>query len=285
MMNRSNFPKATLRTVTPLPTKREVKAPDIRMEQINGSATQPAPKSWFRKLLRVIAAVIIVLVLIIFSGVTWFYWIARQALPQVDGKISVNGLSAQAKVLRDAQGVPHIIAASAQDLFFAQGYVTAQDRLWQMDISRRLAEGTASEVMGAAFLKHDKEQRILGVRNIAEHSWQAFSERDRSHFEAYARGVNAYIQSHRDNLPLEFRVLRYTPKPWTAIDSLLCGILMNENLNHGLFETKLVREKMIAMLGAERAADLYPNSSWRDHPPGIDQAGAQDQNSPRANQL
>ena len=280
MMNRSNFPKATLRTVAPLSVKHEVAAPDIRAEQENGRDTQPVPQSWFRKLLRIIAAVIIVFALIIFSGATWFYWIARQALPQVDGKISVNGLSAQVKVLRDAQGVPHIIASSAQDLFFAQGYVTAQDRLWQMDLSRRLADGTVSEVMGAAFLKHDKEQRILGVLNVAEHSWQAFSERDRSHFEAYARGVNAYIQSHRDNLPLEFRVLRYSPKPWTAIDSLLCGILMNENLNHGLFETKLIREKMIARLGAERAADLYPNSSWRDHPPGIDQVGAQDQNSP-----
>jgi len=280
MMNRSNFPKATWRAVTPLPAKHEVTTPDLRVEPVNGRAAQPLPKSWLRKTLRIIAAVIIVLALIIFAVAIWFYWAARQALPQVDGKISVYGLSAPAKVLRDAQGVPHIIAANAQDLFFAQGYVTAQDRLWQMDISRRLADGTVSEVMGAAFLKHDKEQRVLGVRNVAEHSWQAFSERDRSHFEAYARGVNAYIQGHRDNLPLEFRVLRYTPKPWTAIDSLLCGILMNENLNHGLFETKLVREKMIARLGAERASDLYPNSSWRDHPPGIDQTGAQNQSSP-----
>jgi penicillin amidase len=219
--------------------------------------------------------------LIICAGATWFYWIARRALPQVEGKISVGDLSAQVKVIRDIRGVPHIVATNAKDLFFVQGYVTAQDRLWQMDLSRRLAGGTVSEVMGSAFLDRDKEQRIIGLREVAEHSWQALSVRDRSHFDAYAQGVNAYIEGHRENLPIEFRVLRYSPKPWAGIDSLLCGILMSEGLNHGLYETKLIREKISAKLGRELAADLYPNSSLRDHPPGVDQqVGAPEQNSP-----
>lgn len=234
------------------------------------ASSRPARRFWRRRFLRVIAVLIICLTVIILGGVTWFYWIAREALPQVDGTILMPGLSAQARVLRDAHGVPHIIAASAEDLFFTQGYVTAQDRLWQMDLSRRLADGTTAEVMGPAFLKHDKEQRILGVRQVAQNSWQALSARNRSHFEAYARGVNAYIEGHRGALPLEFRVLRYSPKPWTGVDSLLCGILMDEGLNHGLYATKLVREKIIARLGTQLAADLYPNSSWRDHPPGAD---------------
>lgn len=235
------------------------------------AASRRARKPWFRKVLRVIAILIICLTVIIFAGAAWFYGAARHALPQLDGKLYVHGLSKEVRVIRDARGVPHIIASNTKDLFFAQGYVTAQDRLWQMDFSRRLVSGTLAEVMGPALLNHDKEQRIVGLRQIGERSWQALSERDRSHFEAYAAGVNAYIEARRGNLPLEFRVLRYSPEPWTGLDSLLCGILMSQGLNYTLYETKLVHERFVAKLGRELAADLYPNSSWRDHPPGMDQ--------------
>jgi penicillin G amidase len=237
----------------------------------HSAASRRARRPWLRRFLRVIAILIICLTAIISAGATWFYWEARHALPQLDGKLNVHGLSAEVRVIRDERGVPHITAGNTQDLFFAQGYVTAQDRLWQMDFSRRLVSGTMSEVMGAALLNHDKEQRIVGLRQIAERSWQALSARDRSHFEAYAAGVNAYIEARRDNLPIEFRVLRYSPEPWTGLDSLLCGILMSQGLNYTLYETKLVRERFTAKLGPELAADLYPNSSWRDHPPGLDQ--------------
>jgi len=247
--------------------------------------TPSSPRSWLRKVVRVVATLIVGLILIGCAAATWFYVSARRALPQIDGTVSISGLHVQAKVIRDSQGVPHIVAANTDDLFFAQGYVTAQDRLWQMDLSRRLAAGTASEVMGAGFVDRDKQQRILGLRIVAEQSLAALSPRDRSHFEAYARGVNAYIESHREELPVEFRVLRYSPNHWTSLDSMLCGVLMTEALNHGLYGPKLVHEKMIAKLGPELAADLYPNSSLRDHPPGSDrqlsnqQRGLPEQNS------
>jgi penicillin amidase len=243
------------------------------------TGSRSAPKSRFRKFLRIFFLVIVALVLIICAGVIWFCWTARQALAQLDGKISVSSISAETRIIRDPRGVPHIVAANTHDLFFAQGYVTAQDRLWQMDLSRRLAEGTVSEVMGSAFLEHDIEQRILGIRRVAERSWQALSARDRSHFEAYAQGVNAFLETHRDKLPIEFHVLRYSPKPWTGVDSLLCSILMSEGLNHGLYQTKLHREKIISGLGPMLAADLYPNSSWRDHPPGADKPRIAEQNA------
>lgn len=272
MSNLSNARNVDLRTHGALAYKQEAVTDTPSVGQANGLAVmQLHPKPKLRRLLRAIVTLMFAVALIVCAGATWFYWVARQALPQVNGKIAVNGLSAPVRVIRDARGVPHILADNAEDLFLAQGYVTAQDRLWQLDLSRRLADGTASEVMGPAFLDHDKEQRILGLRAVAHRSWQALSTRDRSNFAAYARGVNAYIESHRKNLPIEFRVLRYTPKPWTGEDSLLCGILMSEGLNHGLFETKLVREKIIAKLGSELAAYLYPNSSWRDHPPGVDE--------------
>ena len=93
------------------------------------------------------------------------------------------------------------------------------------------------------------------------------SPRDRAYLESYARGVNAFIDSHRDRLSLEFRVLKYAPKPWTATDSLLVGARMVQDLNHYSYGRALTREKILARLGPELTADLYVNSSWRDRPP------------------
>jgi penicillin G amidase len=198
----------------------------------------------------------------------WLYWIAHSALPQLDSSVSVPGISSKVRVVRDGQGVPTIEAATLEDLFFAQGYVTAQDRLWQMDILRRAAAGELSEVIGEATVKMDREQRILGLRIAAEAAEKNISTRDRAYFEAYARGVNAFIDSHRDRLSLEFRLLKYAPRPWTVTDSMLVGARMVQDLNHYKNPPALTREKILAKLGPELTADLYVNSSWRDRPPG-----------------
>ena len=189
------------------------------------------------------------------------------------------GLSAKVLVVRDEQGVPTIEASTLEDLFFAQGYVTAQDRLWQMDIMRRAAAGELSEIIGEDTLKMDREQRILGLRVVAEAAQKSISARDRAYFDAYTRGVNAFIESHRDHLPLEFWLLKYQPRPWTVTDSLLVGARMVEDLNHYSYARALTREKVLAKIGPELTADLYVNSSWHDRPPtevrhGIDQEPA-----------
>ncbi|HWR37117.1 MAG TPA: penicillin acylase family protein [Clostridia bacterium] len=194
----------------------------------------------------------------------WLRNAASSSLPQLDGTIQLAGLSAPVHVTRDAQGVPHISAASAEDLFFAQGYVTAQDRLWEMDSTRRFAAGELSEVLGSGFLVQDKHQRILGLRQVAERAADNLSLRDRTFFDAYARGVNAYMEQHTNSLPLEFRLMRYSPRPWTPTDSFLVGAMMAEMLNHGFYEQKLTREKIAARLDPELVADLYVNSSYRD---------------------
>src|ERR1700720_1822112 len=142
---------------------------------------------------RALAFFLIVLLFAVLGLLAWFYLIARSALPQLDGAVRLPGLSSRVTVTRDAQGVPTIDAAGFNDLFFAQGYVTAQDRLWQMDIMRRFAAGEISEILGADFLKHDREQRILGLRVAAQKALEVSSVQTRAHFEAYARGVNAYI--------------------------------------------------------------------------------------------
>src|SRR5216683_3008723 len=167
---------------------------------------------WF---LRILVAVLLFFAIILIV-VAWLYFEARSALPQLDGKIVVQELSAPVSVIRDSHGVPTIEAASLEDLFFAQGYVTAQDRLWQMDIMRRFAAGEIAEILGPDFIKHDREQRILGLRAAALHAAEMTSPRDRSYAEAYARGVNAFMDSHRGRLPIEFRLLRYSPRPWTV---------------------------------------------------------------------
>ncbi len=200
---------------------------------------------------------------------------AHSALPPLDGTISVAGLSAPVSVTRDKHGVPAIEAANLRDLFFAQGYVTAQDRLFQMDLMRRAAAGNLSEVIGDVALKHDRQQRILGIRATAEKEIRALSPEDRQHFDAYAGGVNAFINTHQHKLPLEFRLLRYSPAPWTAEDSIMTAYQMVETLSTSP-QAALTREKILAKLGPELTADLYVNTSWRDRPP-TEPAPAMDQ--------
>jgi len=232
------------------------------------SVTASLPEVRSRNWLGRIVLVIFLLLLLVVTGVAaWAYWIAHSALPQVDGTVIAPGLSAKVRVVRDEQGVPTIEAATLEDLFFAQGYVTAQDRLWQMDIMRRAAAGELSEVIGQATLKIDREQRILGLRVVAETAEKTISARDRAYFDAYARGVNAFLKTCRDHLPIEFRLLKYQPRPWTVTDSLLVGARMVQDLNHYSYARALTREKILAKIGPELTADLYVNSSWRDRPP------------------
>ena len=138
-----------------------------------------------------------------------------------------------------------------------------------MDVMRRFGGGELSEILGEALLKLDREQRILGLRAAAAKSLQTASPRDRSFFEAYARGVNAYIAAQRPQLPIEFRILRYAPKPWQAEDSVVIANQMVKDLNYHYFYDALAREKILAKLGPELTADLYVNRSWHDRPPTV----------------
>jgi len=205
------------------------------------------------------------------AGVLWLRSAARAALPVLDGDVHVAGLSAPVTVRRDAHGVPHIEAASQDDLFVAQGYVTAQDRLWQMDAFRRNSNGELAEIMGPSLVEHDKTQRVLQFRNTAQRVYEHLSAADRTRLDDYARGVNLFIVQHRDSLPPEFRLLAYRPKPWSGVDSVSVGLMMVHMLDSH-WPTKYFREQIAAKLestgmGPKLEADLYPVGSWRDHPP------------------
>jgi penicillin amidase len=224
-----------------------------------------APRRRFRPW-RFFGWLALALLVVCAAGVAWLYTIAHSALPELDGAIPVSGISAPVSVSRDNHGVPTLEAATLDDLFFAQGYVTAQDRLFQMDLLRRAASGELSEIVGDVALQHDRQQRILGIRATAEKGLLAATPMDHEQFAAYARGVNAYIRGHRDRLPIEFRVLHYSPRPWSETDSLMIAYQMVETLStNPLFA--LTRERVLAKLGPELTADLYVNTSWRDHPP------------------
>ncbi|HEY7095108.1 MAG TPA: penicillin acylase family protein [Terriglobales bacterium] len=221
--------------------------------------------AWSRLLFRIFVGLLVFVVILL----GWCYSIAHSALPQLDGTLTVSGLSAPVTVTRDGHGVPTLEASTLPDLFFAQGYVTAQDRLWQMDVMRRFAAGELSEILGEDLVKHDREQRILGMRQAAKKSLDILSVEDRGFLDAYTRGVNAYVDSHAEKLPVEYRILRYRPRHWSAEDSTLIAAQMIKDLNHGTYEDALAREKILAKLGPDLASDLYVNTSWHDRPPTV----------------
>jgi len=227
------------------------------------------PRSRSSPVRKIILWIFLVLLVLIVAVVGYAYYVAQAALPQLDGQIMAQGLTAPVTVTRDGHGVPTIEAASFDDLFFAQGYVSAQDRLWEMDVIRRAGSGELSEILGTETLKFDREQRILGLRAAAKKSIAMADARNREFFEAYARGVNSFIQSHLNHLPIEFRILRYTPKPWSSEDSVVVANQMVKDLNYHYFFDALGREKILAKLGPELTADLYVNRSFHDRPPTV----------------
>ena len=208
---------------------------------------------------------LMLLLLAVVGGGAWLWWRARVSLPLLDGSVPVPGLAAQVDVFRDPRGVPHIRAKSLADALFAQGYITAQDRLWQMDLSRRNAEGTLSEVFGDRTLRMDIESRTLGLARVADAALADFSPQERGLLDAYTRGVNAFILSHRDRLPVEFVILRYEPHPWRPSDSVAAALNLATSLSR-TWESDLMRERIAAKLGSQLFADAFPDHSALDVP-------------------
>ncbi|WP_263357170.1 penicillin acylase family protein [Acidicapsa ligni] len=225
------------------------------------------PKGWLRRLLWSLAGLVIVVLLAVGAGFVWVHVAMTDSLPVIDGTLKVTGLGAPVIIRRDAHGTPHIQAASIDDLLLAQGYVTAQDRLWQMDILRRNSAGDLAEILGSTLLDHDRTQRVLQFRNVAQRVYNSLPDADRHRTEQYARGVNLFIQQNQDHLPAEFRFLHYKPHPWTGVDSILIGLNMVQILDSH-WDVKLSREQISEHLhNPKLEADLYPVGSWRDQPP------------------
>lgn len=180
------------------------------------------------RVVRVINVSIAVLVVFIAVAV---YWYAVRPLPRTSGEIAAP-IARPAEIKRDARGVPHIEASSWQDAIFLQGYVTAQDRLWQMDGLRRFGAGELAEVFGPGAVTVDERSRKMRMRAIAEADVERLTAEDRAVLVAYARGVNYFIDTHRGDYSLEFSLPghAYDPRPWTLTDSMLVGLVMFRDL-------------------------------------------------------
>ena len=197
----------------------------------------------------------------------WLHHAMVTSLPVIDGSLKTPGLVSPVTIRRDHHGVPHIEAASLDDLLLAQGYVTAQDRLWQMDMLRRNAAGELAEILGNSLVEHDKAQRVQQFRNVAQRVYRSLPDTDRHRYEQYARGVNLYLDQNQGKLAAEFRFLHYRPHRWTGADSVLVGLNMVQSLD-SRWDVKLSREQVSQHLhNPKLEADLYPTGSWRDQPP------------------
>ena len=214
-----------------------------------------------RAILRILLWVLgIVLVL----GCAFIWWLVYQPLPQLDGSAALPGLQKEVTVERDLWGVPHIRADSVEDLAEAQGFVMAQDRLWQMDLLRRVARGQLSEILGKSTLAIDKDFRTMQFGRAAERDLGLMDKEPRAIMEAYARGVNRFIEQHGNHLPLEFSLLKYKPQPWQAADSLTISAYMYRTLTN-TWERELDRAAVEARVGPERAKELFSPEAAIDH--------------------
>ncbi len=227
-----------------------------------------------KKIGRIILGAVLVLLLLaavlaIFSP-PWVQSTAKKSFPLVEGEIQITGLDGKVEIYRDSFGVPHIYAETHHDLFFAQGYVHAQDRFWQMDFWRHQGAGRLSELIGKPMVETDKFLRTLGWERVAKQELALLGPAELSILESYSAGVNAYIQENTGTeLSLEYAFLPilnagYEPKPWTPLNSLSWGKAMAWDLRANL-GTEIDRAQLFKDIPADQVEFIYPPYP-QDHP-------------------
>jgi penicillin amidase len=175
--------------------------------------------------------------------------------PQKSGTIYCKELRLPVEISTDRYGVPHIYAHNEDDLYFAHGYIHAQERLWQMEFNRRISSGRLSEIFGNQTLETDRFCRRLGMHRTAAAEIKTLPAEDLRILEVYTRGVNSFIAQNRQKLPVEFTLLHIQPEPWEPIDTVRWGKLQALSLS-GNWENELIRARLVDKLGPERAALL-----------------------------
>ncbi len=199
-------------------------------------------------------------------------WLDRQRRQTVDGELSVPGLSAPVEVFRDAWGIPHVYAANLHDLFFAQGFIHAQDRLFQMELNRRTALGRLSELFGPLALDTDRTSLTFGFNRLGRADWEQADEGLRQAIGDYTEGVNAYLNHPQRKMPVEFTLLGYTPHPWQPEDCTAFARVMMWQLSHAWYG-EVIRAQLVQAVGAEHAADWeihYPAGNPATLPRGVE---------------
>ena len=210
-----------------------------------------------RGAMRIAVRIIVCLfaVVLVLAGGVYLYLLS--SLPQTEGRLVVAGPKAEIRIERDADGIPTIVARDDDDAAFGLGFVHAEDRLFQMELQRRYAEGRLAEIFGPDAVPVDKEMRVFGLARAAEAAIPFLSPEVNRALEAYAAGVNAFLASRRGALPPEFLLLRFRPEPWTEAASLLWGKLMALRLD-GNYRGELLRAWLARSIPAADLAFLYP---------------------------
>jgi penicillin amidase len=208
----------------------------------------------------IVAAVVVVALVV--AAVATVTFLVRRRLPVTRGTLVVTGLGSPVTVVRDGVGVAHVDAASMEDAAYAMGVVHAQERLWQLDLTRRVACGRISEIAGLDGLAADRFLRRVGLRRVAEEEADLLDGEPAAMLEAYAAGINAIIESGR-KLPLEFSLLRMRPEPWRPVDSIACAKLLALSLSLN-WDSEVQRLRLVQEVGPEIAARLdlvYPDTN------------------------
>ncbi|WP_234554473.1 penicillin acylase family protein [Thermus caliditerrae] len=210
-----------------------------------------------KRLLRLLAWLLGLVLGVVLLAALGVYLTLRASLPQVEGRIALKGLSTPVEVVRDRWGVVRVRAASLEDLFFAQGFVHAQERLWQMEFQRRVGQGRLAEVLGEAALPQDRFLRTWGFYRAAESAYERLYPEEKRVVDAYVAGVNAFLESGAP-LPPEFRLLSFRPEPWTGPDVLVWAKMMSFDLSMN-WEEELLRHRLLARgVSPERLLELLP---------------------------
>ena len=196
-------------------------------------------------------------VLAIAVGIVGWFWL-KTSLPQTEGAVETAAVGADTEIIRDDNGVPHIFAKSAEDAYAALGYVHAQDRLWQMETMRRLGAGRLSEIFGSATVHVDRYSRTFSLYRLAEIQVERMTDDERAVLDSYARGVNAYLETHRGALPPEFVLLRHRPEPWQPADSLVWAKIMAMKLSMN-WRRELLRWRLSKRLTPTEIRELWLN--------------------------
>ncbi|MFN8158650.1 MAG: penicillin acylase family protein [Candidatus Nanopelagicales bacterium] len=231
-----------------------------------------------RTLGKVLGIVGIVLLVLVVAGVTFAAWTVHRSYPQTSGTVTLQGLKGPVDVYRNDRGIPDVYADDPADLFFAQGYVHAQDRFWEMDFRRHITAGRLSEMFGRSQLETDTFLRISGWRRVAEQEFPLLSPTTQANLENYAKGVNAYLADHSGaTASLEYAILglqnpSYTIEPWTPVDSLAWLKAMAWDLR-GNMQEEIERSIVSAKVGVARTAQIFPAYPYAQHRPIVTQGG------------
>lgn len=205
-----------------------------------------------KKLLKIAVFSLLSLVLGFFL---FLFFLLYNSLPKTKGKVSLKGLKAEVEIIRDSWGVPHIYGQNEKDLFFACGYVHAQDRMWQMELTRRAGFGRLSEIFGERTLERDKYLRALGLEEAVQKDFDNLTPEMKDLLLAYSRGINSWMDSRKFDWPPEFLILGYRPYPWDMKDSLVIKEMMALLLSVD-YQSELGRAKLIKKFGPEKALQI-----------------------------